>query len=330
MMFFEYKVIGGYVEKINLKVTATIAKPIFEVYYDDKIFGNYSNVSQIPEYTFEIRNYNEEGKTSEMSFNVNFETMSNNKLEYEIIDVSTNEIVLSNDKTNYEFILEKDNPKSNQYKILIKSNLEIVKDNLKIIVDAKYFRYEIDAFEINLDKRNLEYEISISDADKKYTNNSVLLQINCNKEIQAVSGFQLSEDKTCLIKTYDNNTNETITIKDYYNNEKNIQISINNIDKSFPEIVGIEEGALYDSGLKLIYKDNIGIRSIKIENTTKNQSYSTTFESEKTIIENEILVVDNKSLNPYYLNQGGNYTITVIDFAGNQTVKHIKVKRLDI
>lgn len=325
MIFLESKVVAGYVEKINLKVTGTIAKPIFVVNHDEKIVGNFSNIAKVPEYIFEIKNYNED-RVSEINFNVKLEAISENKIEFEVINTFTNEVVLNNNQKKNEFILEKDKLCSNRYKVIVKSNLDIVKDKLKIIIDAKYFKYEFEVLDINIDKRNLEYEIYVSQSDKKYTNKDVLVQIKCNKEIKNIPGFELSDDKTCLTKIYQENTIGNVLIEDYYNNRKNIEILINNIDKEVPEIVGVEEGKTYGNGLKLIYKDNIGIKRIKVENTTKNQSYCTTFDSEKKVIDNQVLVVNNNSINPYYLNQPGNYIITVTDFAENQIVKHINIK----
>ena len=51
-----------------------------------------------------------------------------------------------------------------------------------------------------------------------------------------------------------------------------------------------------------------------------------TFDSENKIIDNQVLVLNNDSINPYYLNNSGNYKIIVTDFADNQTIKHITIK----
>lgn len=90
--------------------------------------------------------------------------------------------------------------------------------------------------------------------------------------------------------------------------------------------MGIEEGKEYNKNLKLVYKDNIGIKNIKIENESKKQSYNISFDEENQIIDNQILVINNNSINPYYLNQSGDYTIVVTDFAENQLVRHISIK----
>lgn len=326
VLLFEARVVAGYIEKINLKVTGEIAKPIFIVNYDEEIKGNYFNISEVPEYTFEIKNCNEENQISQMDFNVTIEVSTENEIEFEVINCSTNETFLSNNQKSRNIILEKYKPSINKYKVIIKSDKTIAKEKLRIYIDAKYYKYELKAFEINLDKRKLEYEIYTSEEDKKYTNKDVILQIKCNKEIKEIAGFELSEDKTCLSKNYSENIEENITIEDFFGNKKNIKITVNNIDKILPEIVGIEEGKEYNKDLKLVYKDNIGIKNIKIENKTKKQSYNISFDEENQIIDNQILVVKNSSINPYYLNQLGDYTIVVTDFAENQLVRHISVK----
>lgn len=216
VLIFEVRVIAGYIEKINLKVTGEIAKPIFIVNYDKEIKGNYSNISEIPEYTFEIKNYNEENQISQMDFNVTIEVSTENDVEFEVINCSTNEIVLNTNQKSSNIILEKYKHSINKYKVIIKSDKDIAKEKLEIYIDAKYYKYELKAFEINLDKRKLEYEIYTSESDKKYTNKDVILQIKCNKEIKEITGFELSEDKTCLSKKYSENIEENITIEDFF------------------------------------------------------------------------------------------------------------------
>lgn len=259
-------------------------------------------------------------------FNVKLKVISQNELEYEIINCSNNEVVLNNTKNQITINIEEDKPYVNKFKIMLKSNSLVAEEKLKIIIDAKYFKQELEAFNISLDKRDLEYNIFMSEADKKYTNKDISLKIKCNKQIKNISGFELSENNTCLTKIYNQNEIETISIEDYYNNKKEIIIAVKNIDKIAPEIVGIEEGKTYNRAVELVYKDNVGIKSIKIENKTKHQVYSTTFDEENKIIDNKVLIVNNNSINPNYLSQSGSYTIVITDFAENQIVRHINIK----
>ncbi len=324
ILLFEIKTFAGYIQKINLEVIAEIAKPVFIVNHDEKVIGNFSNINEIPNYTFEIRNYNE-NEISEINFNIKIEVISN--IDFELIDCTTNEIVLNKEKKSLEVLAEKNKTFYNKYKIILKTDKTVIKDSLKVIIDAKYFKYELKAFEISMDKRDLEYEVCvISETDNKYTNKDVTIKINCNKEVKALQGFELSNDKTILTKKYQENTVEELELEDYYNNRKKVKIAITNIDKVLPEIVGIEEGNVYNKGLKLIYKDNIGVKNIIIENTFIKNTYTVDFDVENKIIDDQVLIVNNNSINPYYLNIEGNYKITVTDFAGNKTIRHISIK----
>lgn len=252
------------------------------------------------------------------------EVITNNKLDYEIIDVENDCKVLDNNIKNYNFTIEKDKEFIKHYKVKIKTNFNVFEDNLKIKINAKYYKKEINAYEISLDNRKLEYKISKTNSDSKYTNQDVLVKITCNKKIHSVSGFEQIDDNT-LIKNYTQNCTEKIVLQDYFDNKREIEVSINNIDKNFPEILGIEDGNTYSSGLKLVYKDNIGIKNIKIENVTTKQIYNESFKNEKTIIDNNVLIVKNNEINPNFLKIKGSYIIKILDFAGNETIKHISI-----
>ena len=63
------------------------------------------------------------------------------------------------------------------------------------------------------------------------TNNDVKVTINTNKKVQPVKGWSISSDGKTLIKTYTQNTTESIVIKDYEGNEIEKIINITNIVK---------------------------------------------------------------------------------------------------
>lgn len=319
--------IAGYIEKINIRVTAQIAKSILDINYDEKISGNYLDVNKIPEYFFEIKNYNDQNIVSQIESYIKLEAISKNKLEFEIIDCDTNKVILDNKIKSNEIIIEKDKKVLKKYKVIVKDGLLVAKDKLEVIVKPKHYNTQkIEIFDINFDKRNLEVQVFISNQDKKYVNNDCVVKIECNKEVKPVEGFELLENKTCLTKIYPTNSKEEIVIEDYFGNQEKIKVLINNIDKISPEILGIEDGKTYEEKVKLIYTDNIGIKNIRVENITKKQKYDTSFDTENKVIDNQILVTDSNNISPYYLNQLGNYIISAEDFAGNKTVKHICIK----
>ena len=77
-------------------------------------------------------------------------------------------------------------------------------------------------------------EIQISKNITEITNNNVIVSLNSNKQLQELEGWDLSEDKKVLTKEYENNQDETITVKDLAGNEIIVNISVNNIDKKAP------------------------------------------------------------------------------------------------
>lgn len=66
---------------------------------------------------------------------------------------------------------------------------------------------------------------------KETTNGDVRVTINSNKKIKPIAGWKLSKDEKVLTKTFKKNTNEIVTIKDYDDNEVNVNINITNIYK---------------------------------------------------------------------------------------------------
>ena len=87
----------------------------------------------------------------------------------------------------------------------------------------------------NIDKEKPQYEVKYSTTLS--TNEDVTVTITANEEIQSVEGWTLSEDKKVLTKTYTENTEEEVIIKDLVGNSASKTIiKINNIDKIKPEI----------------------------------------------------------------------------------------------
>ena len=78
--------------------------------------------------------------------------------------------------------------------------------------------------------------LNVTYSTKNPTNENVTVTITSNEEIQEIEGWTLSSDKKVLTKEYDENTKETITVKDLAGNETQANIEITNIDKTLPEI----------------------------------------------------------------------------------------------
>ncbi len=72
-------------------------------------------------------------------------------------------------------------------------------------------------------KVNVEYETK---------NGKVIAKIIANNELQKLDGWTLSSDKLSLTKTYDSNIEETVEVKDIYNNIAKVNIKVTTIQKN--------------------------------------------------------------------------------------------------
>ena len=131
---------------------------------------------------------------------------------------------------------------------------------------AKYnYRYELNAFSLIRDNSEIVYEISRTGLDKEYTNEDVWLTIKLNKIVEPIDGFSISDDRKQLSKTITQNENATIIVEDVSGNKKEITYNIDNIDKTPPQIIGIEDGEKYSTNKSIQYNDNIGIEKVFID-----------------------------------------------------------------
>lgn len=86
--------------------------------------------------------------------------------------------------------------------------------------------------EIKVDTTSPVGKVTYSKTD--ITNENVLVTITSNEPIQAISGWDLSNDKKVLTKTFSANTNSNVTITDLLGNTSTVNVAINNIDKKVP------------------------------------------------------------------------------------------------
>lgn len=142
-----------------------------------------------------------------------------------------------------------------------------------------------------------------------------------------VKAFSLQLEKPAKINNKDNNiysnndsniyNNDNIHNNNYTGNTNNsfsdndaeVKLSDNiNIDKIPPEIIGVEDGKIYNNLVEIKYKDNIGLQKIEIFKYLENGQ----IRLEKNI---------------YKLNEDGKYKIVVTDLVGNVTQKTITIKK---
>lgn len=68
----------------------------------------------------------------------------------------------------------------------------------------------------------------VSYSSQKSINTDVLVTVNLSEPICEVEGWNLSEDKLTLTKTYNQNANDTLAIVDLSGNESIVKIDIKN------------------------------------------------------------------------------------------------------
>ena len=135
------------------------------------------------------------------------------------------------------------------------------------LCNKSYAKYSYN-FEENIIKliRDVNPPIcNVSYSTQEWTNQNVIVTITCNKEIEQVSGFELSDDKKVLTKEVSENEDGIIKIRDFYGNFSEVEYSVNNIDKEPPQIIGCENGGIYSKPLTLDYKDNVEIKEILVD-----------------------------------------------------------------
>ena len=135
---------------------------------------------------------------------------------------------------------------------------------INLNVFARYnLNKSLKAFSLNRDVSEIVYNIKKS--EESYTKDNVTLEIETNKKVENVEGFDISEDGKKLTRVIAENESAEIILKDFYGISKKLNYEITNIDKIAPTIEGLENGKKYNSSLKPIYKDNVEIKDIIVE-----------------------------------------------------------------
>lgn len=139
-------------------------------------------------------------------------------------------------------------------------------------VYAKYAYYTNDNI-INLsrDLRIANYIINYSEKDN-YTNQDVKVLISFDKDVDYLDGFTKIDDYT-FEKIYEKNNAEDLIFEDYSGNKSKLNVSVSNIDKESPKIIGIEEIDNLMIPLKLNYADNIKVKNIEVKRYTGDLNF---------------------------------------------------------
>ena len=148
---------------------------------------------------------------------------------------------------------------------------------------------------------------SVSYSTTEKTGSAVVAKISANEEMQEIEGWTLSADKKELTKSYEDNTEETVTIKDLLGNESSVTIKISNIDKTLPKGEVTYSTAEYT-----------------------NQDVTVTINVDKQVqaINGWTLSEDKKVLTKKYT-QNTEETVTITDLAGNRSIVTVKIANID-
>jgi len=157
----------------------------------------------------------------------------------------------------------------------------------------------------NIDKQAPLIRVNCSNLG--VTNQDVIVKIISNEELQPLSGWVLSTDKKILQKTYGQNTNQTIVVKDLAGNEARVTVQITNIDKTAP-------------GIRVDYSNSEATNQDVIVKIISNE--------ELQPLSGWTLSTDKKTLQKTY-GQNTNQTIVVRDLAGNETRATVQITNID-
>ncbi len=185
---------------------------------------------------------------------------------------------------------------------------------LKVDNDGTYYLHtylkdevgneKITSHKIVIDSTKPELEVTYSNV--QMTNENVVVTIKANEEIQSVSGWTLSSDKRELTKTFNANTDTTITVTDVAGNKSEAKISIKNIDKDKPKV------------------------EISYSTTTQTiEPVTVTIKANEKIqgIEGWTLSSDGTTLTKVF-DENDTQTITIRDIAGNSITESIIVANI--
>ena len=190
--------------------------------------------------------------------------------------------------------------------IMGKTTQEMQSDDFINLLNSDVFSKDIENINdgypiIEVFRCTVDYSI------KTPTNQNVIVNITSINQFQELDGWELSSDKKTLTKEYTENVKETILVTDVEENEKQINIEINNIDK---------------------IKPNLDIRYSTKNLTNENVNVTITSNEEVQEVEGWNLSSDKKVLTKEYTGNTKE-TITIKDLVGNQAQTNIEISNID-
>ena len=283
------------IENWNLDETKTIlTKTIYantngnEQITVKDIVGNEETV------TYNVSNIDKTAPTLNVSYSTIEATNDNVK-----VTISANEKIQKPTENTYnDWELSADGTSVSRYYTINANELVTIKD---LAGNPSQVRVNIS----NIDTEELRANVSYI-PNEIPTNGNVTATITASKQLQALEGWTLSEDKTVLTKVFEENTNTSCTIKDLAGNTKQVNIVINNIDKTSPT----------------------GSVSYSATNSTNNCILATITASEEILnVVGWNRVNANTISKLYYDNV--TETIEIFDLAGNKGYVHVEINNYD-
>ena len=156
-------------------------------------------------------------------------------------------------------------------------------------------------------------ELEAAYSETEPTNNNVTVTVTSNEALDAAEipeGWTLSDDGMSASKTYEANTEETVTFKDLAGNEAAVSVKIDNIDKTAPET-------------EVSYSETEPTNKDVTVTVTSNEALDAA-----EIPEGWTLSDDGMSASKTY-EANTEETVTFKDLAGNEAAVSVKIENID-
>ena len=157
----------------------------------------------------------------------------------------------------------------------------------------------------NIDKTFAQTKLTYSVAKGEFTNGNVEVILECDEDILTPEGWlknTQSDGKVNYVKTFTENGSYDFELQDLAGNKKTITVVIDQIDRIAPVINGIENNKYYKNDVTYTI-DEEHLDYVTINGLKYTENIPTTFSDE------------------------GNYVVTVVDKAGNQTTVNFVIDK---
>ena len=274
----------------KFEVFTKITKPVLALEKSEMLQKEINEKTFPIEYDFWINNYEENGINGiEMEYSLAIDCSTTNfPISYQLIDGDKGEEIPLTEGKTQNFNLKKEEKQRKPFKLIL--NWRELDDELaeelliRIKVEVEQPMVEKIEEEIIKLTRDSSFPVcKVTYSVQEMTNENVMVTLNCNKEVEQVSGFKLLEDRKTLTKELTENKGEKVRIRDLSGNEIEVEYQVNWIDKQVPQIIGCENGGIYEGPLKLEFYDNQQIQEIKIDRY-ESHLFVTAYEKDANLV----------------------------------------------